>query len=272
MKKRLLSLCLGAIASTALAQTVNLSLTSAQNGQTVSPGSSVSWQIAFTVSAGGNQGLALLSTDLIQNSSNPATIDIPPAAGVPGAMVNFSRPAGVSNPGENNPVTGYVGVQRGAAGERNLVQIGGGQNTFGIAAPAGTGIAESANVAAGVGQSGSVILASGSFAAPATAGTYSFSLANSAANVLLVRNNPPTPSPVIGATINFAAPSFSFTVGGSNCPGDVNGDNNVNLTDLATLLANFGGAGLPTQGDLNGDGQINLTDLAILLANFGSTC
>jgi len=56
------------------------------------------------------------------------------------------------------------------------------------------------------------------------------------------------------------------------CPGDLNGDGAVNLTDLATLLASFGGAGSAAQGDINGDGSVDLTDLATLLANFGVTC
>ncbi|MFN0136062.1 MAG: dockerin type I domain-containing protein [Phycisphaerae bacterium] len=58
------------------------------------------------------------------------------------------------------------------------------------------------------------------------------------------------------------------------CPGDLNGDNAVNLTDLATLLANFGtGSGATlAQGDIDGDGDVDLTDLATLLANFGTVC
>lgn len=58
------------------------------------------------------------------------------------------------------------------------------------------------------------------------------------------------------------------------CPGDVNGDGLVNLTDLSTLLANFGvagGASLST-GDLDSDGDVDLSDLAALLASFGVTC
>ena len=58
------------------------------------------------------------------------------------------------------------------------------------------------------------------------------------------------------------------------CPGDVNDDGAVNLTDLSTLLANFGVASgaTQTQGDLDADTDVDLTDLATLLANFGTTC
>ncbi|MFN0134904.1 MAG: dockerin type I domain-containing protein [Phycisphaerae bacterium] len=58
------------------------------------------------------------------------------------------------------------------------------------------------------------------------------------------------------------------------CPGDINGDRQVNLTDLAGLLANFGvqsGATL-AMGDLDGDGDVDLSDLAQMLAVFGSSC
>jgi len=55
----------------------------------------------------------------------------------------------------------------------------------------------------------------------------------------------------------------------TTCPGDVNGDGQVNLADLNLVLANFGaGSG----GDANGDGLTNLADLNLVLANFGSSC
>lgn len=72
-----------------------------------------------------------------------------------------------------------------------------------------------------------------------------------------------------------------YTIAAAGCPGgnqcdngDLNGDCQVNLTDLATLLANFGtGSGATrAQGDLNGDGAVNLTDLATMLAVFGANC
>jgi hypothetical protein len=57
------------------------------------------------------------------------------------------------------------------------------------------------------------------------------------------------------------------------CPGDVNGDNTVDITDLGILLANFGtGSAFLEDGDLSGDGSVDITDLGILLAEFGSGC
>ncbi|MBI5863730.1 MAG: hypothetical protein HZB38_04335 [Planctomycetes bacterium] len=58
------------------------------------------------------------------------------------------------------------------------------------------------------------------------------------------------------------------------CPGDVNGDQLVDLTDLATLLSNFGTLSGATRadGDQDRNGSVDLIDLAILLAQFGAPC
>jgi hypothetical protein len=48
-------------------------------------------------------------------------------------------------------------------------------------------------------------------------------------------------------------------------PGDLNGDGNVDLSDLGILLASFE---IDGGGDLDGDGDTDLSDLGILLANF----
>src|SRR3989338_4747768 len=54
-------------------------------------------------------------------------------------------------------------------------------------------------------------------------------------------------------------------------PGDVNGDGSVNLTDLTTLLANYGKVGMTREeGDLDGNGNVNLFDLSHLLPGFGT--
>ena len=61
-------------------------------------------------------------------------------------------------------------------------------------------------------------------------------------------------------------------IGGENfsacsCTGDLDGDGNVGVTDLLSLLASWG----PCKGcpaDFDGDGSVGVTDLLALLANW----
>lgn len=258
-------------ASAAFASTVTLSLTSAQNGQSIAPGATVNWSIGFTVSAGDNAGLALLAVDLVQDNANPAYLDIPPATGVPVAMQNFSRPLGISNPGELTPATGYPGLQRGTPGRKNLVEIGGGQNSFGTALTIGAGIAENATLVGAVGQSGSVVLASGSFTAPATPGSYTFRLQNAVANTLNSISVLPAHSPCSTAGITYAAQAITFTVatptviyGDMNCDGTVN---NFDIDAFVLALVDPTGyaAAFPScdrlHGDIDRSGAMNNFDI-----------
>jgi len=59
-----------------------------------------------------------------------------------------------------------------------------------------------------------------------------------------------------------------------DCLGDLDGDWDVDLSDLAQLLANYGMTGGATyeDGDLDADGDVDLSDLAALLAVYGTTC
>jgi len=54
--------------------------------------------------------------------------------------------------------------------------------------------------------------------------------------------------------------------------GDLDGDGDVDLSDLAQLLAHYGTIGDATywMGDIDGDGDVDLSDLAALLANYGT--
>jgi hypothetical protein len=58
---------------------------------------------------------------------------------------------------------------------------------------------------------------------------------------------------------------------GTPCVGDLNGDNQVSLNDLALLLAEFGCVSNCT-ADITNDGQVTLADLALLLSHFGEIC
>ena len=64
----------------------------------------------------------------------------------------------------------------------------------------------------------------------------------------------------------------TFTCGGAPpCLGDLDGDFDIDLTDLALLLSDFDCSG-GCVGDVDGDGDTDLTDLAVLLSVFEAPC
>jgi hypothetical protein len=58
------------------------------------------------------------------------------------------------------------------------------------------------------------------------------------------------------------------------CPGDLDHDLDVDLSDLAQLLSNYGETSGMTyeDGDLDEDADVDLADLAALLAEYGTIC
>ncbi len=256
--------CSMAICSSAFAAgTVNLNLLSPQDGQTLAPGQLVQWRIEAEVSTGDNAGLALILVNLEQSPLNAALIDIPLADGVPPQLAAFDAPAGFAN----NPI-GYRGLRVGPVGARNLEQIGGAQNTFGVAAAT---MGQDIDVDPGLGQSGPLLIAEGSFRAPFVEGGYQFNLADPLANTLVTVNSPPMQSPTESAFALFGSSSFSFSVdpalsisGDMNCDGVVNSDD-ADAFALAAVAPTEYQATYPDcnadEGDVNNDGLLDGRDI-----------
>ncbi|TVQ64298.1 MAG: hypothetical protein EA379_01850 [Phycisphaerales bacterium] len=61
-----------------------------------------------------------------------------------------------------------------------------------------------------------------------------------------------------------------------DCPGDTNGDLQIDFADIGVVLANFGlcagDPGYNPVADVNFDGCVDFADLSIVLTNFGNTC
>ncbi len=70
--------------------------------------------------------------------------------------------------------------------------------------------------------------------------------------------------------ICFTIPDCSKPI---TCPGDVDLDGDVDLSDLGIVLANFGCTNSPNcAGDLDMDGDVDLSDLGVLLSAYGHPC
>ncbi len=290
MRARVLFATMAALALTATAlatPSVTMTLQSSKNGLTVAPGAAIDWTVKAADSTGDNYGLALIACDMIQDASNPAKFDLPPGnfTSIVYPMTNFSRAAGISNPGEGGASTGYIGVQRSPTGQtyKNLIQIGGGQNTFGAA---GTTMGTNFNWITGVGQGAQPqVVLSGSFLAPSTAGTYVFRLTNGIANTL-DHNNPPNFTTVTAATVNVTGASFTFTVTTAPpiCRGDGNCDGVVSWRDIDYFVAAMSGqtaweAMFPEtpscdylSNDVNEDGSVTWRDIDPFVAQMGHVC
>jgi hypothetical protein len=258
--------------------TVSLTLSSSSNGQTVSPGASIQWTVTATVSTGDNQGLALISVDLLQDDANPELLDLPQADSPPTEMLGFARPGGITNP------AGYGGTHVGTPGELDLAQIGGGQNTFGEAGPPGVGQDVDVDTGVGQGLSGQVIC-TGSFNAPSAEGTYHFFIDNAVANVLETVQTRPLPSPVAPATVVIDVGTISFTVEETQCCscfGDIallggGGCNDVrNVVDFTRLAASLyaveGDPNYNICADLNGNGVVNVADFTLFTTVYNVPC
>lgn len=78
--------------------------------------------------------------------------------------------------------------------------------------------------------------------------------------------NLPGEAPVRGVVV-LALGSFT-----RSCPGDTDGDNDVDFVDLNRILSDFGMQMGGLASDMNDDGRVDFLDLNIVLSFFGQTC
>lgn len=72
-------------------------------------------------------------------------------------------------------------------------------------------------------------------------------------------------------SVSIGGPDDPCTTGGG-CTGDLDNDGDRDISDLATLLSQFGSSGGTFSADLDGDGDVDIADLAQLLSVFGVPC
>jgi hypothetical protein len=239
---------------------VTLSFSSPQMGQQLVPGSSVHWRI-MCVDSGDNLGLAGISVDMVHDPSNQATFDLAPASSWPGRMNCFSRPDGISNAGPDGTGTGYGGIPVGPAGAKDLLEIGGMQNTFGFQ---GSVMGHDHTISAepdtdrGIGQQGGgQLVAEGDFTVPSVEGVYRFNLQNGMANVFRSFGGSGQSSSVTPAEIVYGNVLWFYV--GNCCTQDFNGDGDVNTdADIEAFFACVAGNCCPTcaSADYNCDGDV----------------
>lgn len=72
-----------------------------------------------------------------------------------------------------------------------------------------------------------------------------------------------------GGASNIASLRLAY----GSCPEDIDGDGLVSLSDLSTVLSNYGSANATAaMGDVTGDAAIGLDDLTLILRSFMTTC
>ena len=232
-------------------------LMSPQDGATFVAGSTINWTIEFEVT-GDTDGATAIVVDYVQNPSNPVGTDLSAAPGVPSGMEGFARPAGITSP------AGYGGTVLGLPSVRDVLDIGGVQNTLGVVI--GPGIGEDIVVDLGVGI-GRQVLASGSFVLPSSSGTYSYLVQNGRASLLLEGEARPM---VVSVDTSEARIDITAT-GGSCSVADIAAPFGVlDLQDLVAFITAF--QAQDPIADINNNMVFDLSDITLFVGAFNAGC
>jgi len=85
---------------------------------------------------------------------------------------------------------------------------------------------------------------------------------------------PDASNAMTGGEFELVGGFWAGSVADEFCSGDLDGDNDIDLADLAQLLGHYGtsSGAVYEDGDLDGDGDVDLADLAALLGVYGTSC
>tara|TARA_R110002096_G_scaffold3357_1_gene16563 strand:- start:937 stop:1962 length:1026 start_codon:yes stop_codon:yes gene_type:complete len=199
----LIPAAIGLLTSTAFASDLDLSVESGgSNVVSVTAGNTVEYEVRGVLSDASTQGLAMFAVDLSFTGGALSQANAPTS----GAMLSFASPLGFNNP------AGFGGTVVGG----DLIQAGGGQNTM----QNDLGALTIGVVLTDIAQPGNdEVLLRGTLTAPASAGSYTLSVANLFANAIESGSTgiPHYTVEAVGAGSNTA-----LTIDVTECPTPVN--------------------------------------------------
>lgn len=232
-------------------------------------GRRVSWQLSASVT-NSSLDLGFIAIDLEADSDNPAPI--PFEQGVAGAdFAQFEPPFGFAR--LNADDTSAFG---GDADNCGLRDIGGGQNTMGLAS-VDARFGQMVDPAPGIGLSGWAVVAEGSFVMPSAPGVYVVRINRAGATVLGSIPIAGFATPVRTAETECVSGEVTITanciadVGGFETEGGVSGDGILDLIDITVFVNGFMALD-PVTADMNDDGIFDLTDITIFITAFVNGC
>lgn len=77
----------------------------------------------------------------------------------------------------------------------------------------------------------------------------------------------------VGPPVSLIPGDYTIEISVPPCPGDVNGDQLVNLSDIAVVITQWNNTVMPWFGpDLSGDGMVGLADIAQIINNWAQPC
>lgn len=246
---------------------VSLRLESPQDAIPLDPGDVFEWSVVAEVTnEGRNLGLAGVLFDILQSIGPDQTHGLAPSA-VPTGMEHFSRPMGICNDGPpgSGLTTGYGGTPMLlASGEPSLVEIGGVQNTYGVA---GVNIGTAALCVPGVGQqAGGQVVASGSVVVGPRVGARFFVLQEVHAILFSRVGNAGEESWVFNAPLAIGRGRAMIVV----CRADFDGNGVLDTNDLFAFLNAW--FGLDLSADIDHDGVLTTNDLFAFLDLWFTSC